>query len=553
MNKKRVNLVDIPSGVVFYKTNNDNTKYAYYYQGYTRNTYKENPKVKRIMIGKLDEETGKLIPNDNYFELFGDASSPYANDCNNQAFIYKYGVYLILSKIAHSLGLTLTLKESFPDDYLKYLGIAQYMLERGNVMEGCENYFLDNYTFANDVFDDKDVSRIFAGISFNNRIAFFKRWIKHLDEQHSVAFDTTSISSYTRNLNIFEFGYNKDNDDLPQINMAMLFGEKSKLPLYYETYSGSIVDKQDLINVLEHVNGLGLKCERFVMDRGFYSSKNLQYMDDNNYKYLIFLQSNYLFVKELMNTHAGLGKDYKFRIPSKGMYGLRAPIENNRFVHLFFSNERYMEELQSMEKRLATMGKLLTNGVELSKRNLAFLERFYEKGEDDVYQKSISKINTEMSKFGMFAIITNDNTLTPEEVLETYFERDSIEKSYDNLKNAIDFRRLHTHREETTNGKLFIAFLGLILKSFLDKKLAAYIKDYSAKNDKERKALVHLPGNVRNLLGDIAVVSVTNHFGKTAIYKTLSKKQNCIFNLFDVDKQYINEEIEHLDKQYVVI
>ena len=43
--------------------------YVYYATEYYRNEA-GNPTSKRILIGKKDLETGLLIPNDNYFNLF---------------------------------------------------------------------------------------------------------------------------------------------------------------------------------------------------------------------------------------------------------------------------------------------------------------------------------------------------------------------------------------------------------------------------------------------------------------------------------------------------
>lgn len=39
-----------------------------------------------------------------------------------------------------------------------------------------------------------------------------------------------------------KYGKNKDDDHLPQINLALVFGEKSKLPLYYRKLAGNVSD-----------------------------------------------------------------------------------------------------------------------------------------------------------------------------------------------------------------------------------------------------------------------------------------------------------------------
>ena len=45
--------------------------------------------------------------------------------------------------------------------------------------------------------------------------------------------------------------------------------------------------------------------------------------------------------------------------------------------------------------------------------------------------------------------------------------RDEIEKSFKALKNEIDVIPLNTHSEKTTRGFIFIAFLGLIIRTRL--------------------------------------------------------------------------------------
>jgi transposase len=48
-----------------------------------------------------------------------------------------------------------------------------------------------------------------------------------------------------------------------------------------------------------------------------------------------------------------------------------------------------------------------------------------------------------------------------------------IEKAFDNMKNELDYHRLRTHYNETTDGKLFVGFLALILRTQLLNYLGA--------------------------------------------------------------------------------
>ena len=73
--------------------------------------------------------------------------------------------------------------------------------------------------------------------------------------------------------------------------------------------------------------------------------------------------------------------------------------------------------------------------------------------------------------------------------MDIYRRRDTIEKSFDNLKNELDMKRLRIHTSETVRGKVFVSFLSLIVRSYLLKQL----KDYMQKDGLTlRKILLEL-------------------------------------------------------------
>lgn len=132
---------------------------------------------------------------------------------------------------------------------------------------------------------------------------FFRDWMRHKKQTEYLAYDVTSISSYSENIRELEWGYNRDKEKLPQINMGMYYGEESGLPLYYRIYPGSISDKTHLKYMVadnEFING---KRTRFVMDRGFYSRENLQYLTEGGYRFVIALPDSLKYCRELVSEH----------------------------------------------------------------------------------------------------------------------------------------------------------------------------------------------------------------------------------------------------------
>ena len=129
--------------------------------------------------------------------------------------------------------------------------------------------------------DDQQISRLFASISYGERASFFKEWVKLRSEREYIAYDVTSVSTYSKGIDIVECGYNRDNEKLPQINIGMFYGAESRLPVYYDVYSGSVPDKSHLIFMMEGAGKLGITNARFILDCGFVTENNLSFMAEN--------------------------------------------------------------------------------------------------------------------------------------------------------------------------------------------------------------------------------------------------------------------------------
>ena len=53
----------------------------------------------------------------------------------------------------------------------------------------------------------------------------------------------------------------------------------------------------------------------------------------------------------------------------------------------------------------------------------------------------------------------------PERALEVYRRRGTVEKSFDDLKNHLDMRRMRTHSDAAADGRMFCAFVGLVARA----------------------------------------------------------------------------------------
>jgi transposase len=211
-------------------------------------------------------------------------------------------------------------------------------------------------------------------------------------------------------------------------------------------------------------------------------------------------------------------------------YGFRAN------VHVFFDNMKFHDESEilfnNIEKREQVLETMATKPSEPHAYDRYFI--FHENKQNGfTFERNAEPINESISGFGYFLILTTDFKLTSNEVLEIYRRKDVVEKCFDNLKNAIDMKRIRTHNTESSDGKIFIAFVSLILRSILENVIGTYNRKNNMTIEKVMKEL-----------SKIRVVSFAN--GKSLL-NPITKKQREILQEFGLSETDIIQSAKNIN------
>jgi transposase len=109
-----------------------------------------------------------------------------------------------------------------------------------------------SHPFGNDI-PSQRISELIDCIKEDAKQNFFLLQSKRRLEEEYLAYDTTSISSYSKLLKHVKYGVNKEHDPLPQINLALLFGESSRLAVCYRKLPGNMSDVKTIGNMLADI------------------------------------------------------------------------------------------------------------------------------------------------------------------------------------------------------------------------------------------------------------------------------------------------------------
>jgi transposase len=492
---------------------------------------KGQPTNERVNIGKLDLETGKLIPNAKYWEYYGDSREPL-EILPDFTSIRSFGAEFLIHYVMESLGLINILDECIGESSLLQTAIL-YMAARGNVFEGVLDY-CEEYTLLRRPLASRLASELFASITYKQRMAFFKKWIDRQPPGKYLAYDVTSFSTYAKNIIDSEWGYNRDGEKLPQINLGSFISENSGLPVFYVTYPGSIVDKSHLPYMMAYNPELGITDVGFVLDRVFCTTDNVKFLNTEGYDFILGVPNQCkatLAMIDLVRNGIGsvrnLVSDDVYGVANKGcFYG------TSSVMHVYYSPDladlKRKDLLRSIESQEETLAQL----KKLSERQFKYYRTYFsisinEDGSPK-FKRNFDKIDEAIKNAGFFCLLTNTN-LSSSEVISKYRRKDMIEKSFDDVKNHHDMKRMRTHHSNTTDGKLFCSFISLIVVTEIGLKLADIMK----KRAWSKRSVIREMEKIR-------VVKANN--GKR-LMNPLTKTQRSILDVFGLGEEDVKTYI----------
>jgi transposase len=275
-----------------------------------------------------------------------------------------FGPHIILIKLIESIGLLDVLRENFPNQWKEILTIAYFLVNSNKPLMYCDNWADHTTTYLdNQSVESQRISDLLKALSFEDINNFYEKWTNINIEDGYVALDITSLSSYSKFISLIEPGYNRNGDKLPQLNLSMLFGEQSKLPIFSKYYSGSINDVSTLKNCISHLDSINAKSLKLVMDKGFFSQSNILYLLKKrpDYKFLISIPFTNSIAKHIVKE--GTNK-FNFGLPfyvgNDVIYGYtcRNPsLYNNSLIyHVFYNlkhrNDVFMSKIEDATTKL---------------------------------------------------------------------------------------------------------------------------------------------------------------------------------------------------------
>jgi hypothetical protein len=295
------------------------TTYVYEVHSYW-DKEKNGPRNKQICLGKLDPATGEIIPSKRRRKLTAAAFIPTPFKAAGQgttvrqetqaqvapgisATVLVAGPSLLLDKLAKDTGLASLIRRCFPDFHQEMLSLVYFIVQKGLPLSRSESWSTSHLHPMGKPIASQRISELLLQTNESDRQNFLSLWLKKITDSEYLCYDLTSVSSYAKDNDYIEYGYNRDGESLPQLNLAMLLGQKSGLPAYYRRMPGNINDVSTLKTTMLNLDFLGARGLHFVLDRGFYSQANVNELLARRQHFTMAVPSRRKWIEDIIELY----------------------------------------------------------------------------------------------------------------------------------------------------------------------------------------------------------------------------------------------------------
>ncbi|MEA3430731.1 MAG: IS1634 family transposase, partial [Nanoarchaeota archaeon] len=284
-----------------------------------------------------------------------------------------------------------------------------------------------------------------------------------------VLYDVTNTYFYGNKCFWGKRGKSKEKqNDKPLVQIGLGVTRKEGIPLFHKTFDGNIHDSRTLQAVLPMFKEYNINEGVFVYDRGIPSKDNLSDVKNLGWQticgipilnYLKLIVRKIIKQKHLVNikNRVQLSKTAMYAVSMKYQIGRvkgKLLVCFNNKMKTAIQESRY-DEIQKAQLRLRNKKNIKTG-----------LKKYFDKNNQPI-QKEITKAE----EFDGYSCIFSTKHIPNEEIVKIYFEKDLVEKAFQNLKGVIALRPIRHWLYDRVEGHIFVCYLAYLLLSLLKYKL----------------------------------------------------------------------------------
>ena len=387
----------------------------------------------------------------------------------------------------------------------KIISIARYLFaSNGQTLPGIQTWqFTHPLPYASGISEDI-YHDLFNKIGRDESLQqnFFKERCSLLEGNDAIAYDSTTISTYSENQIDARYGFNKSRDGLKTIKLLTLYSINSRQPIAFTKQPGNLPDVTAIGNALDQLSALGVTDAEIVTDNGYYSEPNLSEMLQRGFDFVTLAKTNLSWIRPEIDKHMDeLGKIQSvcpFDISTHGITvmlmhefdkvrkyashktgaekGSTETFKRRIYLHIYFKATRQSEDRVAFENDLYELKTLLEGGTPLSdlpessQNKVSKYMTLRTWGSKTTVTFKDKACQNAYKYHGYFCIVSNKEK-DCFEALRKYRSRETIESFFESGKQRADGTRTRVWGSDTLRGRMFVQFVALCYYEYFSNQL----------------------------------------------------------------------------------
>lgn len=462
----------------------------------------------------------------------------------------------------------------------KIISLARYLLAtNGQTLPGIQTWQYNHPLPYEDGISEDIYHDLFVRVGRDEELQqnFFRSRCDGLSATDALAYDSSTISTYSTNQIEARYGFNKASDGLKTIKLLTLYSIETRQPLAFTKQPGNLPDVITITNAVKQLTALGVNTTEIITDNGYYSEQNLSELLQADFDFITLAKPSLKWVKPEVNNHMeelanirsacpfdtnthgvcvlikhDFDKVRKYASQKKGaLKGDTETFSRRLYLHIYFNAARQTEEKNVFEHNLLELKTQIEDGIpidELSEsaqnkvKKYLSIRQWGKKITVSFKDKEIASANR---YHGYFVLVSNKEK-SSFECLRKYRKRETIESFFEAMKQHADGTRTRVWDMDTLRGRMFIQFIALCYYEYFGeeiRRLKQSLGRETGEPDHDQKTVMDAEKKLKSWLNNTPLYLQLQWFDtvESVEVSTKLKKQRWTTEITSRDRLYLEK------------
>lgn len=387
----------------------------------------------------------------------------------------------------------------------KIISLARYLLAtNGQSLPGILTWQYNHPLPYEDGITEDVYHNLFVQLGTDESLQqnFFRHRCELLSASDALAYDSSTVSTYSENQNEARYGFNKAHDGLKTIKLLTLYSIENRQPVAFTKQPGNLPDVTSITNAISQLSALGVNTTEIVTDNGYYSEQNFSELLLAGFDFITLAKTSVRWIRSEIDKQREALDDFRSVCPfdpcthgvcvllmhdfeKKRKYanhksgaekGDAESFTRRIYLNIYFNHSRQSADKAAFEADLFELKTLLEAGTPvcgLSESAQAKVKKYFtiKKRGRRISVVPDNRAIAEANKYHGYFVLVSNKEKEPFECLRKYRKRETVESFFEAMKQHADGTRVRVWNADTLRGRMFIQFVSLCYYEYLNEEV----------------------------------------------------------------------------------